>query len=239
MSQRSTRSNKKEVKAADMLKDLSSEFQTQMSMFKSDLKQKLSGESTSAAKLNDMHKNELLELLHKFETFEKNMSTKLQELEEHINTQYSVMEQKFCSKNIILYGLSEAENENALLIDNILEICLTKLKIEDLDKKDISEVYRLGKKSSDKVRPVAIVFLRMWQRNLVFTNKSKLKGSKLFMSEMLVKTKLALYNEVREIFKNKSFTIQGRIAVHINNKLYYVDTKYDLSKLMDMCKGHE
>lgn len=232
MSQRTTRSNKKDNSTADMLKNLSNDFQTQMCSFKNELQKKLdSAESSSGGAVQDVQKIYMQELMSKFVSFENNISLRLKLLEEQIINQCDILEQKSYENNLILHGLPEVVGDS--LLQEVLHVFSNQLKITNLDMKDISVAYRLGKKS-DKPRPVVIVFLRVWQRNLVFSNKSKLKGSKLFMSEMLVKSKLRLFNEVKEIYKNKCFTITGRIAVILNNKLHFIDSQIDFNKLKEL-----
>ena len=51
---------------------------------------------------------------------------------------------------------------------------------------------------------------------------------------MLVKSKLQLFNELKEIYKNKCFTIKGRIAFPLNNKLYFIDSQTDFDKLKEL-----
>lgn len=174
MSQRITRGNK--VKTTELLMDLSSDFQTQMSSFKDELQKKLESGESSTGSLSKEHKIYVQELLLKFDVFEKNIFQRLKLIEKQIHNKCDVIEQRLYNKHLVLYGLQEEDGE--VLLDLIPKVFLKHLKISNLDKNDISDAYRLGKKG-EKVRPVIIEFLRMWQRNLVFTNKSKFKGSKI------------------------------------------------------------
>lgn len=229
MSQRITRGNK--VKTTELLMDLSNDFQTQMSSFKDELQKKLESGESSTGSLSKEHKIYVQELLLKFDVFEKNIFQRLKLIEKQINNKCDVIEQRLYNKHLVLYGLQEEDGE--VLLDLIPKVFLKHLKISNLDKNDLSDAYRLGKKS-EKVRPVIIEFLRMWQRNLVFTNKSKFKGSKMYMNEMLIKPKLLLFNEVKEIYKNKCFTLNGRIVVNLNNKMNFIDTQDDFIRFKDL-----
>ena len=154
-----TRSNKKDNNTADMLKNLSKDFQTQMCSFKNELQKKLDGaeSSNSGGAVQDVQKIYIQELMSKFVNFENNIYLRLKMLEEQINNQCDMLEQELYENNLILHGLPEVDGDT--LLQEIFDVFSNQLKITNLDKKDISDAYRLGTKC-DKLRPVVFVFLR-------------------------------------------------------------------------------
>lgn len=78
---------------------------------------------------------------------------------------------------------------------------------------------------------MVVEFVCQWLRDAVFTRKSKLKGSRVVIVEMLVNKKLNLFRKVREKFKNSSWTVKGNIKVMINNKILQIDGLEQLDQL--------
>ena len=71
---------------------------------------------------------------------------------------------------------------------------------------DIDRTRRVGVPRKDKNRPIIVKFLRYMERRHVFTNKKRLKGKYLSITESL--TKIRALNEARNKFGYSSVWIQ-------------------------------
>ncbi|CAH0556775.1 unnamed protein product [Brassicogethes aeneus] len=134
------------------------------------------------------------------------------------------------SNVIVMRGINENVND---LYDCLLDIFNNKLKITDINKRDINYCYRIGFKNSQnkKPRPLAVQFCTKWIRDQVFFNKKHLKGSQIFITEMLTQESLDLFKKVREVMGKSSWTFNGRIYASVQNKKMLISSESDLYKL--------
>ena len=137
----------------------------------------------------------LLKKMDELETEIKNKDEKIQLLENRVEI---LVEEKE-SQGIEIDDLEQYSRRNCLLLhgvvetnaectdDIIIKTCPEELgfdvKQEDLD--------RLGKvkRNDSKPRPIIVKFACYVVRNKVFSNKKKLKGKKLLMTESLIRMK--------------------------------------------------
>lgn len=95
--------------------------------------------------------------------------------------------------NIIVYGLEEMYDEN--ILDRILQIFNTKMNL-NVKNSDIGRCYRLGKPNAKKSRPVLVNFFNGCTRQIIFSNKKCLKGTKYVIKEDLTKEQSTLFKMV-------------------------------------------
>lgn len=111
-------------------------------------------------------------------------------LEKRLETQDETilqMERRLNRNNVIIYGIDEKEMESELA-KNIVEVLNTKLEI-DINKGDIEQVYRIGKrKINESPRPIRLLLINNIVKNKIVQTKSKLKGTKIFINDDLPKT---------------------------------------------------
>lgn len=121
------------------------------------------------------------------ESFTKNMGTTLDEklnpfMEENnkLKQEVSLLKEKIHNlektakkNNIILHGVEEREENHP----NLMEVVLKTLndmskaaKIEEFDKWEISETFRLGRKDNKKKRPILIKLTLTWRRLAILQN---------------------------------------------------------------------
>lgn len=126
-------------------------------------------------------------------------------------------------KNLIFYGLDEEEaNYNELEL-NILNILNLQLSL-NFTSQDIDFARRLGKKESNKQRPILVTFL--WYKKVIeiLANKKKLANSKIAISEDFPEEVLARRKELLPIMKklreesNHAYIKYDKLIV--NGKLY-------------------
>ncbi|KAG5866749.1 hypothetical protein JTB14_006638 [Gonioctena quinquepunctata] len=92
--------------------------------------------------------------------------------------------------NIIVYGLEEMNDES--IKDRILQIFNTKMNLT-IKNSDVGSCYRLGKPNAKKSRPVLVNFFNGYTRQIIFSNKKYLKGTKYVIKEDLTKEQSTLF----------------------------------------------
>ena len=89
---------------------------------------------------------------------------------------------------IFLYGVQENQNEDTD------EVVINKIKSEidlDISPGDIAHTHRIGVPSKGKNIPIIDRFLRYIDRRHVFTNKKRLKGKTMSITESLTKIRMS------------------------------------------------
>ena len=135
-----------------------------------------------------------------------------------------------------LSGINETDGES---VDNkVMEIANalgTDILLEEIDRS-----HRLGKqKDSGRPRDIIIKFTSYRSRQKLFTYKKQLKASGckgVFINEDLTFIRDKIFNQAREMFKNKlnhgTWTKDGIIMIKDkNNKLHRVETMQELDRL--------
>lgn len=162
--------------------------------------------------------DELEKKVNIVESEKKNATTKCEQLEQHAKL-----------KQLRIYGIPENTGENLkMTVDNIFN---SKLNLKNMK---MDDCYRIGTSTDNKTRPVIVKFENMQQRNMVYFNKKKLKGSKIAITEELVKSTYELLLFAKEnIGKDKVWTIGGRIITKTNGTKVVLRSEEDIIKLMD------
>lgn len=209
-------------KLRSRLSSITASVDKELSNFRNEL------ENATALKKGDINNKTILDLRRKFEQFEKEVKNSLSSLKQDISLLAQAHDdleqksednlQKSYMKNIIIKGLPEEGGENLTL--KVID-CLNNKPLEyQVLKSELNVCYRLGKKRSDNSsRLVVVEFLSQWKRDELFKLKRRLKGSGMFIMEMLTKSRLELYNECRKIYKNKCWSEGGKVLVMINNRI--------------------
>lgn len=140
----------------------------------------------------------------------KFLKNKVSELELKIK----FLEREKRKNNLVFFGADEIGKSELELVEYI------KNTIEELgvpmNRQEISNIYRIGKQTNNKNRPVVVSFTTQWQKHLILKNKSKLPKSiyvkEDYSKETLEKRK-QLQAQVEEEKKN------GNIAYLKHDKL--------------------
>lgn len=138
----------------------------------------------------------------------------------------------FMRRNVLLlHGVSEDSQE--MLINKVTNIISNQMRLTEFSNNHIEACHRLGSLKG-KARPVLIRFRELHQRDLVWANKTTLKGSGLTISEFLTKSKHLLFMEARNVFGvNKCWTSNGKIIIMLPDKTRItVEQTADLRKLL-------
>ena len=89
-----------------------------------------------------------------------------------------------------------------------------------LVEEDLDRTHRIGKKSDGKSRPIIIKFARYNVRRKIYSNKKKLKGKKVMITESLTTAWVKLLKEAQSKYSVKNvWTTDGRIFFKVGNRI--------------------
>ena len=78
---------------------------------------------------------------------------------------------------------------------------------------DIDHTHRIGVLSKGKNRPIFVKFVRYMDRRRVFTNKNRLRGKNMSITESLTKIRMSALKEARNKFGySYVWTADGKIV---------------------------
>lgn len=98
------------------------------------------------------------------------LELKLQEKDEEFNTLKKEFDAFTRKNNVVLFKVPEDEESNAHLKPYICNI-IRRLTSSQVTENDISDIYRIGKKSSQNCRPIKISFVNQSNLKTVLSNK--------------------------------------------------------------------
>jgi hypothetical protein len=137
-------------------------------------------------------------------------------------------------KNLIMLNVMETAHETqGVLEDTVQEIITKWLEITDAQ---IDTCYRMGKKPQNdtgktsviKSRPIKVEFIKISERNKIWANKRKFKGSNIILKEDLPRETDENIKKLSPVFKEarrqklKTSMIQDKLIV--DGQQYTVDT---------------
>lgn len=140
----------------------------------------------------------------------KNLKKEIEVLNQKINT----LEDMNKKNNIIIHGLKETDTNYSQLYNNIKQL-LQKIDV-NIENFDINRMYRIGKKATEKVRPVLISFTTYNKKIEVLRNKKKTTEN-TYITEDYSKETLQKRKELLPQLKEERE--KGNEAYIRNNKL--------------------
>lgn len=114
-------------------------------------------------------------------------SKKLQVLETTVKIQSNQilkLESEFKKKNVIVHNIPESELSNLNLKEMILNIFRSEVD-SSFSMQNIDLAYRIGKLSSERVRPILVSLTTLNMKNLILTNKKTLQTKNISIAEDL------------------------------------------------------
>lgn len=124
-----------------------------------------------------------------------------------------------------VFGVSETDGEDT----DKLAIDVAKKIGVDLSVNDIDRSHRIGRKETDRPRPVIVKFVSYRKRNELFRSKKNLRGTGIVIREDLTKKRHALLQEAITKFGLKNvWTQDGAIIVKIGDTKRRVTQRADL-----------
>lgn len=195
-----------------------------------DFRNKLMQDKTANSKPEDAS-----DLLSKFSAFETSIKNSLEELKDEVNTlkresttissKVNATEFHKNMKILVIHGIKEKSTD---VYKEVLEIFQNKLNVS-ITMNEIDRCFRLGKNGQRKnPRPLAVQFCQRWVRDKIFTNKRKLKGSNLLISEMLTAGNLNLFKTVKAKFGNAAWTFGGVVYVQCDGNRKMIRSESDV-----------
>lgn len=171
----------------------------------------------------------LSKVAEKLENFEKTLikaNEKIKQLEGQIDN----LQQNEKINNICVYGIEEEENEK--VPEKILKLLNEKVKVS-VKREDIVKCYRIGNKT-EKIRPIVVKLDQYNLKYRILKNSGYLKGSKMGISEDLIKSKLNLLKKAQEAFDRKSvYTRYGNIYIKRENITRKIRNTNEIQQLIN------
>lgn len=136
--------------------------------------------------------------------------TYLEEENERLRLRLDMTEMETRQNNLVIHGIQETEDTikpkhlaESEASQAILSLCNTTLGLSISDK-DISAVYRIPAKGKEKHRPLIVKFTSQRTRNLVFSARSHLRKSTIYINEHLIPRNAQLHAKARSLVKTGS-----------------------------------
>lgn len=180
---------------------------------------------------------ELLETEEFVDLILQKVNDKVNQLEKKVNKQEEKisqlehmlenLQQNEKLSNVCIYGIEEHENEK--LKENVLQIFNHQMKVAITDK-DIEKCYRVGNNKKN-IKPVIVNFASKQQRQIILKNSKNLKGTRMAVTEDLIKSRLQLLREAQAKFDRKNvYTYNGNVFIIVNNSKYKINSMADLNR---------
>ena len=137
--------------------------------------------------------------------------------------------------NLIFEGIDESENETRAQCEGLLkQKLLEKLNIDAEEVLKFDRVHRLGKKFEGKSRPILAAFQTFSQKNVVWSKRTALKGTNIWMNEdfpQSIRTNrkqlLPVFLAARKCENLKKLSLKLDV-LQINGKNYTVENMHEL-----------
>lgn len=157
-----------------------------------------------------------------------NNSEKISDLtrkNESLDARINILEKQLKKRNLIFNGLPDNISYNLALEKNISSIVGEQLNIQ-LVESEIEECFRLGKISGNQnnptyCRPVLVAFRSVHTRNHILKNRTKFKGTKIFINEDLSTQERQDHKEMVKLMKKHRQ--DGYEVKIIRNKLHIIN----------------
>ena len=145
--------------------------------------------------------------------------------------------------NIKIYGLREGgrgDSETAEeTIEAVKELFKEKLGVT-VEKQDIANAHRLGKKEGGRERSVIVRFVRRTVKEQVITKRRALKGTKVVIADDLSPYYNGLFHEVREAMGPRNvWTAGGQVFTRLRGRVRRVDVRNREEVLAEARSGAE
>lgn len=146
----------------------------------------------------------------------KYLKNKVTQLELKIKS----LESEKRKNNLVFFGVEEKGKNETELIDYIKDT------VEDtgvhMNSQEISQVYRIGRKTENRNRPVVVSFTTIWKKHLILKNKSKFPPS-IYVKEDYSKETLDIRKQLQpQVEEEKK---KGNIAYLKKDKLIVIKPK--------------
>ncbi|CAH0728690.1 unnamed protein product, partial [Brenthis ino] len=147
-----------------------------------------------------------------FKSFILSALNTLQRQVELLSLEIDRQEMRRRRKTLLFHGITEEKSEDILL--KVTELVSRHLDLPNFSSTSIKSLYRLGRPTDKRPRPVVIKFMDAAVRDKVWFLKTKLKGTGVTQSEFLTKSRHTLFMEARQRFGiGKCWTWDGCVNI--------------------------
>ncbi|CAG9781844.1 unnamed protein product [Diatraea saccharalis] len=145
-----------------------------------------------------------------------------------------IIETRHRNKALLVGGVEEKEGED--LLAAVSDVCNNKLGLNNISRSSFTVCHRLGANTQDRPRPILMRFAELSTKSDVWTNKTKLKGSSIVLSEFLTRRHQDVFVAARNHFGIRSvWTKDGNIIVKLpNGKLCRVRDGQEFAKVIEL-----
>ncbi|KAH1015908.1 hypothetical protein HUJ04_007219 [Dendroctonus ponderosae] len=210
-------------KLNDKVEQMAAKFAEDLRVFRKDLESRATASSTTSKADCD-----LTELSKRFSDFETSVLKSLKELKSSISQMNFITAKNDMAANqnmVLLHGVPESVNQN--IYQEVTNTINTKIGVK-IEKCDLDYCHRLGpsRASATRPRPIVVSVCHRWLRNDIFNSKKRLKGSGIFLTELLTFDNLKIFKECKKYFPDACYTMGGRVVV-INGGVKVVVTSME------------
>lgn len=146
----------------------------------------------------------------------------------HLRARLDTADTESRSLNLMFHGLAEPESETASkdkadseALHAVLALCNTTLGLHISDD-DISAVFRLQRKGKEKYSPVLVKFISQRIRRMVYSARSALKKTQIYINEHLSASNGLIYAKTRRLVKEgkavSTWTFGGSIFLRLSEE---------------------
>lgn len=176
--------------------------------------------------------------------FEKELKTyveRINNLEDQLKSAISEkdrvcdeLEQYSRRNSLRIYGIPTTQNEKT--DDIVIKMCKEKLGV-DIDAFSIDRSHRLSGREG-QYKPLIVRFVSHNIKQLIYSNKKKLRGTKVIIREDLTSRRNGLLRSASNIFGQRNvWSIDGKIMVKNKSKIYKIMSTKDLNDVQSKCSG--
>lgn len=207
------------------MEELSSVFTSRMGEFEKNLSQ--SGSATSNPTLKTLTAE-----FHTFKSFVWKTLGILKSQIELVVVGLDRLETQSRRKVLLFHGLEENTNEDVL--EKMLHVLSNHLKMTDIRSTAIESCHRLGVKK-DSARPILLRFNSCQLRSSVWKAKTKLKGTKITVTEFLTKSRQEVFIAARKHFGiKKCWSSDGMVVILLpSNSTIKISSLRELKQLIE------
>lgn len=176
-------------------------------------------------KLIETISNKLPDIFQKqFKEYEQ----KVKSLEDRID----VLEQQARGNKLLIFGVPESNQRESRHDKNMTAKILKEKVDETISEDQIESCYRLKSNKKPGPKPILITFTSKSARDVIFYNKSKLKGSKMVIKEYLTIKRYKLLIEAgNSLGYLNVWTNGGQVMAKCDGKVHKINSNSDISNL--------
>lgn len=168
----------------------------------------------------------------------------LEEENEHLKSRLDLAENESRLSNLVVHGLPEPESTtgskhpvNQEASQSFISLCNSSLGLT-ISEADISVAYRIPAKGKDKHRPLIVKFTAQRTRNQVFSARTLLRKTSIYINEHLTVRNAQIYAKARALVKlgsaSSTWTTGGWVFLRCSDAPGDKPTK--ITKLRDLEK---